>query len=354
MRVTHSARRSLAAAVLAVALAGCGKDSGPSEFDPQGTAADMSAAQDAFGSQQAASYAAVGLDISAVLNGSPAVASSAALVMSRPLANSARYARQLATLVPRSGKGIQATAAAVPASVLGTTFVWDEATDVYVASSLTGAPAAGVRFLLYAIDPVTLRPVEPVVEVGYVDVIDQSTSTLTDLRIKVVSGATVYLDYDVSAASTASGGLVTISGFASNGSVFANFSLKNTINQNASGLVLSLDYDLTVPSRNLTLNWTATFANISATEVAVTLDLAISGPNGNVRIVGTYGATGGAFTVKVNGDTFATITLEGSTSVITGAGGAALTPEEEATLQTIIDYYDSSLGAFSDLLGPVS
>src|SRR5438309_9944300 len=98
MPVTHYARRSLAAAVLALALAACGKSSGPSEFNPQGTSADMTAAQDAFVSQQSTSFAAVGPDISAVLNGSPMVASSAALALTRPSASSAGYARMLASL----------------------------------------------------------------------------------------------------------------------------------------------------------------------------------------------------------------------------------------------------------------
>ena len=354
MRLTHYARRSLAAAVLALALAACGKDNGPSTFDPQGTSADMAAAQGAFASQQTSSFAAVGAEISAVLNGSPVVASSAALALSRPSASSVHYARRLTGLLARPGRGIQASVAAIPSGVLGTTFVWDETNDVYLASSLTGAPASGVRFLLYAIDPVTFRPVEPVVEVGYVDVIDQSTATLMDVRVKVVSGNVVYLDYDVAVTSSASSGVVTISGFASNGSTQANFDLTNTISQNAAGLVLSLDYDLDVPSRDLSLNWTATFANISDTQVAVTLDLGISGPNGDVRLVGTYGATGGAFTVKVNGDPFATVTLEGSTPVITGPDGEPLTPDEEQTLETILDYYDQSLNAFTELLAPVS
>ena len=38
----------------------------------------------------------------------------------------------------------------------------------------TGAPANGVRFLLYAVDPVTFQPVEPLVEAGYVDITDLS------------------------------------------------------------------------------------------------------------------------------------------------------------------------------------
>jgi hypothetical protein len=354
MRITHSARHSLVATVLALALAACGKDNGPSTFDPQGTSADMAAAQGAFASEPTSSFAAVGPDISAVLNGSLVVASSADLALAGPSASSLRYARQLTSLLARPGHGIQATVAAVPTSVLGTTFVWDETSDTYVASSLAGAPASGVRFLLYAIDPVTLRPVEPVVEVGYVDVIDQSTTTVTDVRVKVVGGSVVYLDYHVAVTSTASSGVVTVSGFASNGSTQANFDLQNTVSESAAGLVISLDYHLDVPSRSLALNWTATFANISDTEVAVTLDLGISGPNGDVRLVGTYGANGGTFTVKVNGDPFATVTLDGSTPVITGPDGQPLTPEEEQTLETILDYYDQSLHAVTELLAPIS
>jgi hypothetical protein len=353
MRVTHYARRSLAAAALSLALAACGKDNGPSTFDPQGTSTDMAVAQDAFGSQQAASFAAIGPDISAALSGSPVVASSAALVLRSPSAASAVYARKVASLLPRGGTGIQATVAAISSSVLGTTFVWDEINDVYVASSLTGAPANGVRFVLYAVDPVMLRPVEPVVEVGYADVIDQSTASTTDIRVKVAEANVVYLDYDVTVTGTASGGVVTISGFASNGSSRADFNLKSTVSDTAGGLVVSLDYDINVPSRGVSLNWTATLANISDTDVAVTLDLSIAGPNGNVRLVGTFGASGGTFTVKVNGDPFATVTLTGSQPVITGAHGDPLTPDEEETLRTILDYYEQSQSAFTDLLAPI-
>jgi len=352
MRVPQYARRSLVAAALSLALAACGKESGPSTFDPQGTSADMAVAQDAFAAQQTASFAAIGPDISAVLNGSPLVLSPAALALNRPSALSATYARRLVSLLPRSTGGIQASVAAVPAGVLGTTFVWGDTS--YVASDLAGAPSNGVRFVLYAINPISLRPVVPLVEVGYVDIIDQSTATSLDIRVKVVQANVVYLDYDVTATGTSTGGVVTISGFASNGSTRADFNLKNTISDTAGGLVLSLDYDINVPTRGLSLNWTATLANISATDVAVTLDLSIAGPNGNVRFVGTYGVGGGTFTVKVNGDPFATMTLNGTTQVITGAGGEPLTPEEEESLRTIFAYYEQSELAFAELLAPIS
>jgi hypothetical protein len=355
MRVTHYARRSFAAAGLALALAGCSSNGGaPSEFDPQGTAADVAAAQDAFAAGPTASFAAIAGDISVVLNGSALVASSAALALSPPSKASARYARKIAALVPAGGSGIQASVVAIPSEVAGKTFVWDESTDTYVASDLSGAPSNGVRFLLYAVDPVLYRPVEPVVETGYVDVIDQSTSSLANVRIKVVQASVTYLDYEVVASASASSVLVTIDGFAFNGTTRANFTLKNTVSESDGGVVLSLDYQLDVPSRNLSVDWTATFANISETEVAVTLDLAVSGPNGDVRLVGTSGVDGGTFTVKVNGDTFATITLSGNTLVITGVSGDPLTPDEEQAVETVFDSYEGSLNAFSDLLMPVS
>ena len=352
MRVTHYARRSLAAAGLALALAGCSSDgSAPSEFNPQGTAADIAAAQDAFASDPTASFAAVGGDISVVLNGSPLVASSAALALSRPSKASERYARQIASLVPAGGSGIQASVVAIPSAVAGKTFVWDESTDTYVASDLSGAPSNGVRFLLYAVDPVLFRPVEPVVETGYVDVIDQSTSALANVRIKVVEGDVTYLDYQVVESLTASGALVTISGFAFNGTTRANFTLKSTVSENNGGVVIVLDYSLDVPSRNLSVDWTASFAD---TFEAVTLDLTVSGPNGDVRLVGTSTADGGTFTVKVNGSTFATITATGSSLVVTGATGDPLTSDEEQALEAVFDSFEGSLDAFSALLTPVN
>lgn len=355
MRVTQNARRSLAVAGLALALAGCGKDSsGPSEFNPQGTSADMTAAHNAFVSGPTASFSALGGEISAVLGGSALVQGSASLVLSHPSKVSAQYARTIASLVPGGRPGIQASVAGIPSELAGVTYVWDESTESYVASDLSGAPGTGVRFLLYAVDPVMFRPVLPLVETGYVDVIDASTSSLVDVRVRVVQGGVTYLDYDVVASATGSSGIVTIGGFAFNGSVRANFTLKNTVSETGTGVVLSLDYSLDVPARSLSIDWTATFANISDTDVAVTLDLAISGRNGDVRLVGTTAAEGGTFTVKVNGDLFATITINAGGTGITGAGGAPLTPDEEEALWSVLDSYEGSLDAFSHLLMPVS
>src|SRR6266496_5180179 len=56
-----------------------------------------------------------------------------------------------------TGDGIKG----VTTAALGTTFVWDPATNSYVASSDSGAPANGERFMLYALSQRTGLPSVP-------------------------------------------------------------------------------------------------------------------------------------------------------------------------------------------------
>jgi hypothetical protein len=351
MLVLHSARRVSAVASLLLLAAACSRDNGPSEFNPAGATADLNAAATAFQSAAVTSYGVLGGDIAVALGGSAAVVMSPALAVSGTSSRE-RYARAVTRMLPSSSR-IQASTAAVPDAALGTTYVWDSTNDMYVQSDLSGAPSNGVRFLLYAVNPVTFSPVEPLAEVGYVDIIDESGSSTVAVRVLVVSDGATYLDYAVHASGTGSAGSVTVTGYASDGTIRANFNLENAITQTSAGITLVLEYGLDVPNRNLELDWTATLDE-TAEEIQVDLDLTIQGENGTIRLQGTADAAGGNFTVRVNGDLFATITQSsGSEAVITGADGQALTAEEEGTLQTILSYYDESFGVFGDLLAPL-
>jgi hypothetical protein len=354
MRVTHSATRSLIAGALVLGLAACGKDNGPSEFSPTGTSADMAAAEGAFSGEQTTSFSALGPAMSAALGGTGLAIRTGALVVHGATGNAARYGRMLTALVPRAAAS-PVSPATIPSELLGTTFAWDTASDGYVASDQAGAPASAVRFLLYAVDPVLLQPVQPLVEVGYVDLVDHGTASTVDLAIKVVEGGVVYLDYQVTATPTANGGVIGISGFATNGTTLANFDLQNSITGIDSSPVISFNYHVGVPSRHVSVDWSATQANLSDTEVGITLTLSITGPNGQVRITGSYGVSGGSFQVKVNGGLFATVAIDAETGtpVITGATGDPLTADEEASLQTILGFYQGSVEVFAGLLSPL-
>ena len=332
MPVSHSATRALATAMLLVGLAACSHDEGPSPFNPDGMSADLTSAQDAFDSPVAASFDATGDAIAVKLGATaPAVISPMAALL-RPT-GAKGYAAKIARMLPQSSR-ISASVAAIPTDLLGTTFVWDVETSAYVASDRPDAPETGVRFILYAVNPVTRQPVDPLDELGYVDVTDVTTAAGTGARVVVYADGVTYLDYTVIASGTSTSGTLTVSGSASNGATRATYTLQNTIAQNSNGMLLTLDYSLAIPTRGLRVDYTVTFGNITPDQVAVTLDFSVSGRNGDVTLSGTYGASGGTFSAKVNGSIFATITLdESSEPIVTGASGGVLTAEEEAVAE---------------------
>lgn len=90
----------------------------------------------------------------------------------------------------------------------GTTYEFDTDQYVYVASARTGAPAEGVRFILYELDA-TSQPAIPLVEIGYADFVCTATSPnhfALSLDL-VVGGVTVFAldvaDANISATSAA-------------------------------------------------------------------------------------------------------------------------------------------------------
>ncbi len=354
MRVPHCAGRLCTAAALSLALGACGggDSNEPAPFNADGANADMQATQSAFETSALASFDATGSAMSVALSGDGSVVAS--LGMLRTPASAARYARALSRLV-RPAPRISASAGAIPDSLFGTTFSFDATAQQYVRSDRTGAPGNGVRFLLYAVNPATGRPAEPLNEVGYADVVDQSSGTTVANTVTVVSGGTTYLQYGLSGAPTSQGGIVTIGGFVTNGTTRANFTLKNTIALAGNDINFTIDYKLDVPSRNLLFDYVAAFLISETAGNSLTLDLTMAGENGTVTLAGTGTSTGGNYTVKVNGDLFATITADGAgLPTVTGASGVALTASEEAALRVIFGWYGESSDFLGHLLDPVN
>jgi len=72
-----------------------------------------------------------------------------------------------------------------PINFLGGTFVFDSTIDGYVLDDrLSGAPANGVRFVLYRLDPTSRLPSLPLAPFGFVDLVDESNAVSTRLRIR--------------------------------------------------------------------------------------------------------------------------------------------------------------------------
>jgi hypothetical protein len=260
-----------------------------------------------------------------------------------------QYAAGLARVYTQSGSGMRplSTHAAILDEHLGVTFTRNPETLEYEPSDRTGAPSNGVRFIVYAVNPISGQPVTPLAEVGYADVEVTETATGGSVRIELVSGNVTYLDYVVGAAASQTAITLTVAGFVSNGVDRVNFDLDTQIGEN----VITLDYTLTVPTRG---NFRMDLEE-ELTSTTLTSTLEVRGPHGTVTITGSRSESSGSYEVEVNGEPFATITWSaGSDPVIVGVNGEPLTEQELAALREVFLMFLGGFDFFEDLLDPLA
>jgi len=364
MRVLHYASRSVAAAALLAFAAGCSGDSTAPDapFDASGTSADVAAIDESFDAPALEAYSAASAEISLVVGGAISAAVRAAptaAIANTGTAGALRYAASLAKIYSVGGvrPSLSTAAASIPAEYVGVTFVYDVDTDTYVASDLSGAPGTGVRFLLYAVNPVTSLPIEPLVEIGYADFTVTETASSASVHAIVVSGGVTYLDYAVSLSGGASSLSLDITGYATNGTDRVNFNLGTGLTgSQAQGAAIAIDYLLTLPTRGgFRMEIEAGTSGIFTENTVTTLDLTARGDHGTVNISGTETNGAGTFDVDVNGDLFATITLTGDAPpTIVGADGQPLSQAEQDAMWAIWYVFAQGFDFFEDLTDPVT
>lgn len=349
--IRNSTTRSLfLIPALGLLLAACGGDD-DAPFNPQGTSDDVEAMSEAFDAPIVQSFGALGDDMDNAF-AMPVVRSSMRVVEGatkgpRLLTAGASIARSVRALAgPQGGVAL----AVIPDEYLGDTYEYDEATERYVLSERTGAPANGVRFLVYTVNPITGDPVSPLEEVGYADILDESTETADALRLVLVSEGTTYLDYGITASVGETQSRATIDGFVTNGTTQVNFDLDNVVSSTEGGSI-SLDYELDVPSRDIALDYLVNLAELGNT---ATVDLSLSGPNGSVGIQGTVTAGDGVMVARTNGSDFAHMEyVDGDLVEVTKPDGSALTEQEQGALVAIWLLVLKGFDIFEDLVNPV-
>lgn len=350
-------RRTLFAAGCALTLAACSdSNTGGAPFSAEGTVSDMNAVSSSFDSpaMSSLSWSAGAMDN---IFGAPVVRTSTNVIRNATakgnLAETARHIAQSASSFmakPQAGVAL----AVLPAEVLGTTYEYNRTSGQYEASERTGAPANGVRFILYSINPITHVPTEPLTEAGYADVLDQSTASSNALRLQLVSGGTTYLDYGVTGTGSETAATVVVNGFVTDGTTRVNFDLSNSLSQAANG-TLGFNYQLDVPSLDLALHYIIGVTRVQTSSALADINISIAGPHGDVGINGNLTEGAGELTATVNGDDFAVVTLGDDSEVtsITKPGGGALTPSEYAALAAIWGMVLKGLDVFEDLLDPI-
>ena len=355
MRVPQYARRPLAAMALAGLMTGCGggdTNAPDAPFDPAGTTSDLGAIQASFESEAMAGFQSAVPAISSVLGETPA-AMAVRAAPSQALAGGRSGVRDYAGAVarvytsPSGGMRPVSPSATIAQEHLGVTFTRDAETLAYEASARSGAPSNGVRFIVYAVNPISHEPVTPLQEVGYADLEVTQGTNGGSVRLELVSGGVTYLDYSVGATLTENAMLLTVGGYVSNGQDRVNFDLDTELTETA----LTLDYSLVVPTRG---NFRMDFEEV-VTNSGMTSTLTVRGPHGTITIEGTQTTSGGSYQVEVNGAAFATITFtQGAEPVITGVDGEPLTEEELDTLRDVFLMFLGGFDFFEDLLDPLS
>ena len=341
---THSrtSRSLLALAALAVfALAGCGDSLTPGEdFDAALTSAAAAGVYDAIESNAAVqSMAVMGEHFTAITQ--------APLAATLPTApwNPGDWSAQRLSALP-----LDPTVAEVlfPANYLGTTWVYDEATESYViAPDSTDGPDTGVRISLYAVDPILHQIVEPLTYVGYVELTDEGDATADAVRISAFIGSTNVLNYVASATVTTSSVTFSADGFVSDGSTQVNFELSVTLTQDTQQATIDYLVYLVDGSASVHL-----VVNADGLAESMTINLTVVHGDHTVVFNVTGSELGVSGTVTHNGALVVEISGTGDQPTFVDGNGDPLTGDQLQALGEMFESVFEILDSFDDLLGP--
>lgn len=250
-----------------------------------------------------------------------------------------------------------------PPELLGTTFEWNFTEGHYVPTARTGAPADGIRFILYAIDPITRVPVEPLVETGYLDLTDEGGQTSTRLGIMAVSGGQTLVDYYIALSYTLINqtditATVTAEGFISDGQDQLDFLLTQgaTLLGSTNTIEMDVVYALSVAgqSASVTVEMHGEFDFSGETPIeAVAAKLRVHNGTEFVDFEMTLAADNSLDgVIKYMGVTVVEIGGTEGDPVFTKADGTDLTLDEVAALVDLFDMIEDVFDLVEDLFQP--
>jgi hypothetical protein len=272
-----------------------------------------------------------------------------------PLASSAGASSLVRTVVERLAPPVaEPLAEVIPPEVRGTTFVFDADQHRYVPDpARAGAPGNGVRYILYAVNPLTHEPVVSE-EIGYADLTDEGDATpaTASLRLRAVSKGITFIDYTVALAAAPSSGALAVRGAFFDGRKHLTFAIQAHSERDEVHETLALEFHLAVPEDDFAL---ANAARAQATPADNTL-----------RVEQTIQIGGHTFviasvqrpdlvdaTIAVDGAPFALVHGEGSTLVVVRPDGQPLSAGERAALGHLLGLFDGVSRMLAHLLEPV-
>ena len=323
----------------------------PTTVDPVAMQADVDAVEAAFSAPVTASFTS--FEVGLAIDNAMAAAGGAAVRYQLPAMMLAEGpVRPLERLRHQiRDAALSPTADLMPLTALGKTFEYNTTSDEYEPTARPGAPATGVRFILYTTDGDGLI-IEPLVEVGYVDLTRSSVDNKVTGRAEIYGlGGTKVMDYTITIGGTTNFPTFSVVGFAGVG-----------VNQ----VTFNLATGYSLVTQNVTINWRT---DMVARGLSSRVQLAIGGgPNPQYTLgavmrnglrkveIGGTGVVQGAgdFTVKVGNRVFALVEVDALGNVtITDPNGGPLSPADELTMFRIFIWFEAALYVPDALLGPL-
>jgi hypothetical protein len=250
--------------------------------------------------------------------------------------------------------GAPAAAPIISETHRGATFVYDPATDQYVVDpDREGAPATGVRFVLYEVDDAGLPVVEEVV--GHANLVDEGDGSAEDvaLRLVVVANGRTALDYRTTLDIGLLWGELTVLGFleGENG-VRLDFDIEARGTQSPGGGTLDVTFDLGVESRGFSITGSVSGVEEGGEgEGEVELTFRHRHHTIEVDMTGASGQLDGS--LLLNDELFATVGGDAESPTILSADGDPLTFDEQLVLHRVLDTIEDVFDFLEDLVDPV-
>ena len=235
----------------------------------------------------------------------------------------------------------------------GKTFIYDAAQDRYVLSQRSGAPATGVRFIVYEVDAAG----RPIVgrETGYADLIDEGDGSDRDvaLRLKVVRGSETVLDYRTTLDDGPTQGLLAVHGFLiGDNDVEVEFDVDATGRKQLNGGELDIDFEIAIDQRDFSITGQLRGAR-AGVEGEGEIDVTVRHRDHSIRLdaEGASGQIDASF--FVDGELFATAEGSAQSPTVLGRDGQPITGVEALVLLRIWDSLEDVFDLLEDLIDPV-
>lgn len=236
-----------------------------------------------------------------------------------------------------------------PADLLGKTMVFNPLTEQYeVDPARDGqAPTNGLRLVLYAVDPILHQIIEPMTEIGYLQLTDEDTPAMDAVGILAVVNEVTVLDYLASAQVTTTSITFTADGYLTDGSTVVDFLLSVTFDDTARTITVDYDVDVDVDQAGVHLV-------MVLTEEPETADVTLTVNHGASEIVMHVSIAAETFEGTVSHNDVVLIDISGTPEqpIFTDRDGNELT---EAQLHALADIFLAAghvLEHFDNLLIP--